>query len=651
MSVWRDGADVTPALPQQRTVLALLLASAAPVSHDAIREALWPGDPPPSAANIIHRHIGKIRRLLEPDLPSRAPGSRLLPAAGGYRLQIKAEELDLLRFRELADRADKETVGDGSKPHAVELFACALDEWKGRAADGIPTEARSAMIFAALDHERLHIVGKAADVALSCGATAKILPHLRNAADEQPFDEALQARLVLVLAAGGKQAEALETHKLVRIRLAEELGIDPGAELRAAHQQVLGGRFPATRTLGPSRSTNLGQPADLPPLSTAPSQAAAAGHPPAQLPADLGVFAGREAEFTQLLGTHPEPSASPPAVLIRTITGMGGIGKSTLAVHLAHRVAHRFPDGQLYVNLHGFSPGGGLMDPSEAMRGFLTALGVATHRLPADLNEQAALYRSLLAGRRVLVLLDNARDADQVRSLIPGSPGCMVLITSRNRMSSLIATSGALPFALGSLTATDARQVLTLRLGSTRLRAEPGAVEEIISLCAGLPLALSLVAARAAAHPDFPLSAIAAELHDAHGSLDAFTDPDPGVDVRSAFSWSYQALTQEAARLFRHLAPHPGTDITTPSTASLTALTEELARALLAELAHAHLLTEHTPGRYTFHDLLRIYAAELTRLDDPEPEHRAAAKPVIDHSFHIAHTRARPLRPHAGQRR
>jgi hypothetical protein len=305
------------------------------------------------------------------------------------------------------------------------------------------------------------------------------------------------------------------------------------------------------------------------------------------------------------------------------------------------------------VNLRGFDPGGQAMAPAEAIRGFLDALGVPAKRIPPGLDAQAALYRSMLAGRRVLVLLDNARDAEQARPLLPGTPTALVVVTSRNQLTGLVAANGAHPLTLDVLSTVEARELLARRLGADRLAAEPQAVEEIIVRCARLPLALTIAAARAATHPTFPLAAVAAELAEARGRLDALTAGDPATDMRAVFSWSYTVLSPAAARLFRLLGLRPSQDITVPVAASLAGHHPSDAGPLLAELAHACLLTEHTPGRYTFHDLLRAYAAELAQAHDTEPDRRAALRRLLDHYLHTANpagllvkARRDPTTPH-----
>ncbi|GIG88374.1 ATP-binding protein [Plantactinospora endophytica] len=367
---------------------------------------------------------------------------------------------------------------------------------------------------------------------------------------------------------------------------------------------------------------------------------------PRQLPPTVPNFAGRTAqlaELDRLLETDP---AAAPVALITAVSGTAGVGKTALALHWAHRAADRFADGQLYLNLRGFDPTGPPAAPAEAIRTLLDALGVPPQRIPATLDAQAALYRGLLADRQVLVVLDNARDADQVRPLLPGGPACRVLVTSRNQLAGLVSTGGARPIPLDLLTGTEARQLLAARIGAARMTAEPRAVDDIVAACSRLPLGLAIVAARAALHPEFPLAALADELRDARGGLAAFTGADPASDVRAVFSWSYRALSSGAARLFRLLALHPGAGVGGPAVASLAGLPPPEVRPLLTELTAANLLAEHGPGRYACHDLLTAYAAELSTAVDPEPDRRAASRRTLDHYLHTAHAADRRLDPH-----
>jgi tetratricopeptide (TPR) repeat protein len=359
---------------------------------------------------------------------------------------------------------------------------------------------------------------------------------------------------------------------------------------------------------------------------------------PHQLPAAVRHFAGRAAELTDLTDRANEAGAAPGgAMVILAIEGTAGVGKTSLALHWAHRVAHRFPDGQLHVNLRGYDPTGPAMPPEEALYRFLEALAVPPQQIPATLDGRAALYRSVLAGKRVLIVLDNANDADQVRPLLPGTPGCVVVVTSRTQLASLVATEGAHWVPLGLLPPADAERLLESRLGGDRLRGERPAVQEIISGCAGLPLALSIVAARAATHPGHPLATLAAELRGAGDRLDAWNGGSPATDVRSVFSWSYRKLTPAAAALFRLLGLHPGPDIAIPAAASLAGVEPGEVRRLLAELTQANLISEPGPGRYTCHDLLRIYAIELAHREDAETDRNEAVRRLLDHYLHTAH--------------
>jgi len=366
---------------------------------------------------------------------------------------------------------------------------------------------------------------------------------------------------------------------------------------------------------------------------------------PRQLPAALTHFAGRAAELTTLSTLLDERTNAGGPVVISAIGGTAGVGKTVLAVYWAHQVADQFPDGQLYVNLRGFDPSGQVMDPAEAVRRFLEALQVPPQRIPVDLDAQATLYRSQLAGKRVLVVLDNACDTAQVRPLLPGALTCLVVVTSRNQLTGLIAADGAYPITLDLLTDEEARQLLVRRLGVDRVAAEPAAVGEIITRCALLPLALALVAARAAVRPQSGLGLLAEELRDAGHRWQMLTGDDPTTDVQAVFSWSYQALTSDAARLFRLLGLHPGPDIAALAAASLAGLSASTIRPLLTELTQASLLVEHTPGRYSFHDLLRAYASDLAQRIDTDQQRHTATQRMLDHYLHTAHTAARLLWP------
>jgi tetratricopeptide (TPR) repeat protein len=390
-------------------------------------------------------------------------------------------------------------------------------------------------------------------------------------------------------------------------------------------------RSPAERTPDHAR-----RPTDTQPLRVTPRQLPSAAHH----------FAGRASELEALTSLAEQAADAAAPVVISAIDGTAGIGKTALAVQWAHRIADRFPDGQLYLNLRGFDPAGSPMPPAEAVRELLDVLDFEAAAIPVDLDAQIGLYRSLLSGRRMLILLDNARDADQVRPLLPGSPGCLVVITSRNRLTSLIAVEGAHPITLDLLSTTEARELLTRRLGATRVAAEPHEVDELITRCARLPLALSIVAARAAANPDFPLAALTDELREACGSLEAFDGADSTMNIREIFSWSYQRLSVAGSRLFRLLALHAGPDISTAAAASVAGVPPSEVRPALAELARAHLMTERIQGRFTFHDLLRAYATELADMHDSESDRWAAMRRALDYYLHSAYAANQLLNAH-----
>jgi tetratricopeptide (TPR) repeat protein/transcriptional regulator with XRE-family HTH domain len=377
--------------------------------------------------------------------------------------------------------------------------------------------------------------------------------------------------------------------------------------------------------------------------------AAAARTLPRQLPAYTPHFVGRADELAALTSLLDKVvGASHPAagtIMISAIGGTAGVGKTALALRWAHQVADRFPDGHLYVNLRGFDPAVPPVHPAEVIRDFLGALGADPSGIPVSPDAQAALYRSLLAGRRFLLLLDNARDAEQVRPLLPGTETCLVLVTSRSQLSSLSAREGAQLVDLDLLAVTEARELLTRHLGPSRASHEPRVVDELIGLCARLPLALSIVAARAAAAPALPLTGLADELRDARLRLDALDAGDPAANVQAAFSCSYRHLSEPAARMFRMLSLHPGPDVSAPAAASLAAVPLMRARKALGELTRAYLVTEHAPGRFTFHDLLRGYAARQGTGAETETERRTAVRRMLDHYLNTGHAAIEWLYP------
>jgi tetratricopeptide (TPR) repeat protein/transcriptional regulator with XRE-family HTH domain len=369
------------------------------------------------------------------------------------------------------------------------------------------------------------------------------------------------------------------------------------------------------------------------------------GRVPRQLPHALPSFVGRQAELDTLTALLDRLGSGPGAAVIAAISGTAGVGKTALAVQWAHQVASRFPDGQLYINLRGFDPSGARVEPADAIRAFLDALGLPADAVPARLDAQVGLYRSLLAERRMLVVLDNARDTSQVRALLPGSSGCLALITSRNQLTGLAAGDGAHQMTLDVMMAAEACALLVGRLGADRAGREPAAVGQLTELSARLPLALTIAAARATAWPAHPLSMLVSALRGVRDRLDGLDAGEPTASIRAAFSWSYRQLSAPAARLFQFLGLHPGPDLTATAAASLAGLPVPQARSLLAELSRACMVEEHVPGRYACHDLLRIYAGEQARSQLSPAGLRAGLARMYDHYLHTGYTAAMLLNP------
>ncbi len=618
---YRAGRELEPGSPRQRAVLAMLaLRVNRVVSRDELVDGVWGSDPPATAVNALHIAVSALRRTLEPGRARRAPARLLTSVGSGYRLAVPAGHVDATVFEEQLRRA-RRLLATGDPAGALRAFDAALDLWHGAPLTGI------AGPFAQIERTRLTELRLAAtearaELLIELGQLDAATAQLRRLAGEHPLREHARALLMRSLHRAGRQADALRVYADTRALLAVELGVEPGAALRREHADILGGGA------GPdSRRT------DPPPVV------------PRQLPATIGHFTGRQPELDTLTRLIDRPRAGCRAPVVITIDGTAGVGKTALAVHWAHQVADRYPDGQLYANLRGFDPQNRPAPADEAIRGFLDALAVRTGELPAGPDARAALYRSLLADRRMAVVLDNAASTDQVRPLLPGSPGCLVVVTGRQRLSGLVALQGAHPVTLDVLPADQARGQLASHLGAARLAAEPDAADDVVAACAGLPLALAIVAARIAARPGAPLRALADELLAARGGLDAFNDPDLTANARVAFSWSYQRLSGPAARAFRLFGLHPGADVTVAAAASLTGLPRERVSPALDELCRAHLLSQYRPGRFTTHDLLRAYAGERTRIADPEAERQAAVRRLLEHYAYASYAAARLLNP------
>jgi DNA-binding SARP family transcriptional activator/tetratricopeptide (TPR) repeat protein len=616
VEVRRNGRNLDLGAPRQRTVLAALLLNAnRPVPADRLAAAVW-FEPPSGAAGNLRAYLAGLRKILH---PPGDPQVRLHTIrGGGYLLRVRPGELDLDRFEGLA-RHGEEALRGNRPAQAAAAFEQAVRLWRGPALEGLNGGSELATEITRLEERRLAVTERWIQVLLDNPVPLEHLPlpdivsELRRLVATNPLRERQWAQLMLALCRVGRPGEALAAYAQVRAVLADELGTDPGPELRDLHLRIL--RADPAVITGTSRTTT---PA------------------PAQLPPDMTGFAGRDTELACLelveAGTI-------------VVTGMAGVGKTALAVRWAHRMAALFPDGQLYANLRGYDPDPPLA-PQIALDWFLRAAGVGSGAIPRTLEERSALFRSALATRRMLVVLDNARSAEQVRPLLPGTPNCLTIVTSRDDLAGLVVRDGAHRITLDRLPEPDALDMLRSVLGRERVDTEPEAAADLVKLCGSLPLALRIVAERAAARPAIPLADLLVDLHDHTGPLDTLDLPhDPTTAIRDVFSWSYQSLSSGAARLFRLLGLHPGPEIGTPAVASLAGVPPERLRPMVAELTRAHLLTEQRTGRYHLHDLLRAYAGELAQAVSPDSERHAALHRLLDHYLHTAHAAALLLNP------
>ncbi|HVQ91253.1 MAG TPA: tetratricopeptide repeat protein [Mycobacteriales bacterium] len=622
VEIWAGETRLDPGTPRQRAIVAALAVDAgAAVPTDVLVRRVWGDEPPAGARRALQSYLARIRRLVAVGGNGDAP--RVIRRGGGYLLDVDRRRVDAHRFTALVERARDPGCPE---PERAALLADALDAWRGEPLMGVAGEWAE-RTREAWQRQYLGAVVAWAQVELNTGDPDVVIARLTGLVGRYPLVEPVTAALMRALAAAGRAAEALDCYTAITRRLVDDLGADPGTELREVHQALLRGsldRAPAPRTGGAS----------------VPRRPV-----PAHLPPDVYGFTGRTAQLDALDELLARAADQPTAVVISALSGTAGVGKTALAVHWAHQVSKQFPDGQLYVNLRGFGPGSSPLPPDRAVRTFLEALGVPAGRIPVSLDAQVGLYRSELAGRRILIVLDNARDADQVRPLLPGTPTAFALITSRNQLTSLVAAEGAQPIGVDLLTPAEAHELLAHRLGADQVAAEPAAAAEIAARCAWLPLALAVAAAHAAAHPSFPLAALAARLR-AASPLDTLTGGDPTTDVRVVFDRSYDALTPAAAALFRLLGLTGAAEVSAAAAASLAGLPLPVAQTRLAELATASLLTEPAPARYGLHDLLRGYAADRTAQLDGDADRSAAIGRLIDHYLHSADAAAWLLNPH-----
>jgi DNA-binding SARP family transcriptional activator/tetratricopeptide (TPR) repeat protein len=632
LRVWQGDNLVDLGPDQQRVVLAVLcLQAGRPIGRQQMIDAVWGGAPPTHAVNLVQRHVSRLRRALNLDRSTHGAASKLIWTDAGYLFTLPTDALDLGIFDREVARARGARVA-GNMPEAAEALHAALGLWRGPLCDGLSSPFLDAQRVR-LAESRIGLIEERIELDLAIGEHSDMIAELRELVAEHPLRERLHGLLMLALYRAGRQADGLAAFRAARRQLHEELGVEPSAPLQRLHQQILAADpqlIPAGTAqvmISGSAETTYGRPV------------------PAQLPHSIPDFTGREAEIEMLNALLPGDGADRGPVIIATVAGTAGVGKTALAIHWSQEIRDHFPDGQLYVDLRGFDPAGPAMNPAEAVRGFLDAFAVPPDRIPVDLDAQGALYRSILADLRVLIVLDNARDGSQVRPLLPGSAGCFVVVTSRSQLIDLAAMDAAHSVSIDLLPPSEARQLLLRRLGPERVAAEPAAVDEIIGACAGLPLALSVVTARAAANPRLLLAGLAEELGETYGGLDALDGGDTRTNIRAVFSWSYRALSAPAARFFRLLGIHTGPDIGVAAAASLAGETPARARALLTELTRAHLLTQRSHRRFVFHDLLRAYSRELAERHDSAAERRAALNRLLDHYLYSAYRADELLRP------
>ncbi|MGP4044075.1 BTAD domain-containing putative transcriptional regulator [Streptomyces sp. 2A115] len=619
---------------------ALLLRQGAVVSHEQLLDGVWGSEPPATGNKVLASHVNPLRRTLDFE-GTRHTESVIRSGKGWYRFVVDEARLDLSDLAERGDEALR-TKASGDLATATDQLSAALALFQGEPLANLPGP------FAHAERERLMERRRSLRLTrLEClvllGRFGDALDDLAALSASDPYDESLLALRMRALYGCDRQAEALNAYQDMRTRLGDELGVDPGEELRRVYEAVLrqddacllGPAVPASQTF--SKLILRDDPAAAAPIRPGAPQRSA--HPPrdsapsapAELPHDAAGFVGRTAQLAQLHALLPPEQDQGPTntVVISAIGGAAGIGKTALAVHWAHQVRDRFPDGQLYVNLHGFDHDRQPLEPGEALELLLRSLGLAASEIPANDEAQARVYRTLLADRRLFVLLDNAASAEQVRPLLPGSTSCCVVVTSRNRLGDLVVRDGAHALPLDLLLPAEARALLSETLSTDRLSAEPLAVDELIRLCGSLPLALRVAAARLAGDPGLRLADLVTEMSEGNRLEALEPDDDDNFPLRTAFSASYRVLAPAARRLFRLLGLFPGPELTAEAAAALLDAPVQQARRLLGALAAAHLIEPATVGRYRFHDLLREYAQERAQVEDVAADRDASLKRVL----------------------
>jgi DNA-binding SARP family transcriptional activator/Tfp pilus assembly protein PilF len=620
LTVRRGAATVTLTAGKQRVVLAALLLSANRlVSLDELSETLWEGhDGPPRSARVtVQNYVKRLRQALRD-----TGGDRIATGTDGYVMTVQASELDVTRFEQLISDG-RQAARDGSWESAASHLRTALGLWRGQPLADVPSPGLALREVPRLTELRWQALETRIDADLHLGRHGDVIVELQQLAVAEPLRERLHAFLMVALYRDGRQGDALAAYRRARAVLADELGADPGPELQELQERVLAG------------DRDLAVPGAPPRRAAGDSPATPAV--PRQLPALPRNFVGRQAELTALTDLLEQAAEGGNTLVITAIGGTAGVGKTALAVRWAHQLTERFPDGQLYVDLRGYDPDQPL-PATDALAAFLRALGVPGPDIPAETDDRAARYRSLLAGRQILVVVDNASDAEQVRPLLPGTLGCAALVTSRDSLAGLVAREGALRLNLDLLPLTDAVGLLRDLIGG-RATADPGAAAALAEQCVRLPLALRVAAELAVTRPGASLAELTRELADQQRRLDLLdAGGDPRTGVRAVFSWSYRHLDEAAARMFRLVGLHPGPDLDPYAAAALAGTAVQQARRLLGRLARAHLLQETSPGRYGQHDLLRAYARDLAGAQETETGLRAALTSLFDYYLHGAGT-------------
>ncbi|MET0237984.1 MAG: BTAD domain-containing putative transcriptional regulator [Kibdelosporangium sp.] len=602
LEVFRDGTRIAINGPKLRVLLAtLLLRANSTVSVDQLSERMWGENPPSTARKSVQLYVLRLRRILGDD-------GLIETRPDGYLLKSPPDQVDLLRFRRLTEHT-RGAARSGDLAGELTLLDEALACWRGPALSDVPSESLQRETVAELSEDRLRTVERRIQVLLDLGRHREVISDLVQHTKDHPWQEQFWIQLIQALHRSDRQADALDTYRTVHRKFRAELGIDPGPQLQSLHRAILVDRPDGTVAQGPE-----------PPAA-----------PISQLPADIQSFVGRTGLIDQLKDARGR---------VTVISGSPGVGKTSLALHVAHLLKAEFPDGQLYVDLRGFAADPPL-SPAAVLSRFLKALGVQRDQVPAELESQSALYRSLISGRRMLLLLDNAMDADQVRPLLPGEPGCHVLITSRGDLRGLAVNPGADHLPLGELTEDESIAILSGLIGAGRASAEPAALVELAWACGHLPLALRIAGANLAADPHRSLAGYLTEMRQCGRLAELAIDGDAPSAVRVAFDHSYLRLRERDRRLFQLLGLAPGPDIGIAAVAALAGTPPSEAARALDRLTAAALLHRQSPGRYQFHDLIREYAASQA----DAAESVAALTRLVDFYLHTAHTAATLLYP------